>query len=41
MTPDAAGQWDRNAYKEKQYDRLADTLRAHLDMEAVYGMLKG
>ena len=41
MTPDAAGQRDRNAYKEKQYDRLADTLRAHLDMEAVYGMLKG
>ena len=28
------------SYKEKQYDRLADTLREYLDMDAVYGMLR-
>ena len=28
------------AYKERQYDILADTLRAHMDMEAVYRILK-
>ena len=27
-------------YKETQYDLLADTLRKHLDMEAVYAMIK-
>lgn len=28
------------AYKEKQYDKLADTLRKYLNMEAIYGILK-
>lgn len=28
------------AYKEKQYDKLADTLRKYLNMEVIYGMLK-
>ena len=28
------------SFKEKQYDRLADTLREYLDMDAVYGMLR-
>lgn len=27
-------------YKEKQYDKLADTLREYLNMEKIYGMLK-
>ena len=31
---------DYHAFKEKQYDKLADTLRQYLDMEAVYGMLR-
>ncbi len=31
---------DYQTYKEKQYDRLADTLRAYLDMEEIYGMLR-
>lgn len=34
QTPDY-GEW-----KERQYDKLADILRASLDMEAVYGMLR-
>ncbi len=31
---------DYQAFKEAQYEKLADTLREHLDMEAVYGMLE-
>ncbi|MBR1702439.1 MAG: cobyric acid synthase [Lachnospiraceae bacterium] len=31
---------DYRTYKETQYDLLAETLREHLDMEAVYGMLR-
>ncbi len=27
-------------FKQMQYDRLADTLREYLDMDAVYGMLR-
>lgn len=30
---------DYRSFKEKQYDKLADTLRKHLNMEAIYGML--
>ena len=30
---------DYEAYKEKQYDKLADTLREYLNMEEIYGML--
>lgn len=30
----------RQEYKESQYDLLADTLRAHLDMEQIYKILK-
>ncbi len=30
----------RHDYKEKQYDLLADTLRKHLDMEAIYKILE-
>ena len=31
---------DYQAFKQTQYDKLADTLRLHLDMEEVYGALK-
>lgn len=30
---------DYQSFKEKQYDKLADTLRSYLDMEEIYGML--
>lgn len=31
---------DYQQFKETQYDKLADTLRIYLDMEAIYGMLR-
>ena len=31
---------DYQTYKEKQYDKLADILRKHLNMEEIYGMLR-
>ena len=31
---------DYQTFKEKQYDKLADTLRAYLNMEEIYGMLR-
>ncbi len=31
---------DYRAFKEKQYDQLADTLRVYLNMEEIYGMLR-
>ncbi|MGN0158391.1 MAG: cobyric acid synthase [Brotaphodocola sp.] len=31
---------DYQKFKEQQYDKLAETLRTYLDMEAIYGMLK-
>ena len=31
---------DHRAFKEKEYDRLADILRKHLDMDLVYSMLR-
>ena len=31
---------DYQTFKEKQYDKLADTLRLYLDMEEIYGMLR-
>ena len=27
-------------FKEEQYDKLAETMREYLDMDAVYGMLR-
>ncbi len=38
---DAAPTEDRRAYRERQYDLLADGVRAALDMEAVYRVLEG
>ena len=31
---------DYRTFKEKQYDKLADTLREYLNMEEIYGMLR-
>lgn len=31
---------DYQSFKEKQYNKLADTLREYLDMEEIYGILK-
>jgi len=35
----ALGTFDRNAYKEQQYDKLADAVREGLDMELIYKIL--
>jgi adenosylcobyric acid synthase len=37
---DTGGMMDYRAYKETQYDKLADGLRAHLELDEVYGMLR-
>ena len=37
----AEGLEDPMAYKETQYDLLADTLREHMDMDKIYGILFG
>ena len=37
---DACGWEDYRTIKERQYDKLADTLREHLHMEEIYGMLR-
>ena len=34
------GMLDYQAFKEKEYDKLADTLREYLNMEEIYGMLR-
>lgn len=31
---------DYRTFKEKEYDKLADTLRMYLNMEEIYGMLR-
>jgi adenosylcobyric acid synthase len=36
---DALGTFDMKAYKEQQYDKLADAVREGLDMELVYKIL--
>lgn len=41
MEPEAGGfSFDYEKYREEQYDRLADTMRKHLDMEAIYRILE-
>lgn len=37
---DGMGSISRHEYKERQYGLLADTLRSHLDMDRVYGILE-
>ena len=41
LDPGMAGKpLEYRAYRENQYDRLAETLRAHLDLQAIYDILK-
>ena len=40
LDPAALGAFDAHAYKERQYDLLADTVRAGLDMDFVYRTLR-
>lgn len=37
----ADGMQDYDAYKQKQYDKLADTIRNSIDMKALYRIIKG
>jgi adenosylcobyric acid synthase len=37
---DALENFDYKAFRESQYDKLAEQLRDSLDMNAVYGMLQ-
>lgn len=39
LNPDAVEALDLAAYKEEQYDKLADVIRENLDMKAVYEIL--
>lgn len=39
LTRDAAGQTDYLTYKNSQYDRLADVIRKHTDLKAIYRMI--
>jgi adenosylcobyric acid synthase len=36
----SAAETDAGAYKEAQYDMLAETLRRHMDMKKVYEILE-
>ncbi len=40
LDPAALGAFDVRAYKNRQYDLLADTVRAGLDMDFVYRVLR-
>jgi adenosylcobyric acid synthase len=40
IDPGRLGKVSGEEYKQKQYDLLADALRAHLDMPAVYRILE-
>ena len=39
IDPKALGSFDREAYRQQQYDKLADAVRGGLDMELVYRIL--
>ena len=39
LSPDAEGGEDYGTFKERQYDRLADMLRQHMDMDRIREML--
>lgn len=34
------GAEDFSVFKDRQYDKLADTLRQYMDMEEIYGILE-
>ena len=40
LSADAVHAFDMNAYKEQQYDLLADGIRRNMDMDAVYRILE-
>ena len=40
IDPEGVAQVDYAAYKETQYNKMADILRQHLDMEAIYRILE-
>lgn len=40
LDPAALGSFDLREYKERQYDLLADTVRAGLNMDFVYRVLR-
>ena len=40
IDPEGLAQVDYAAYKETQYDKMADILRQHLDMDAIYRILE-
>lgn len=40
LSMESAAVMDYDAFKETQYDKLAEILREYLDMEAIYGMLR-
>ena len=40
ITLDAAGSTDEKTFRQSQYDLLADCVRNHMDMAAVYAMLR-
>ncbi len=40
LSPDELGKVSGEEYKQQQYDLLADTLRQHMDMNAVYKILE-
>ena len=39
VDPDELGSFDRVAYKDQQYDLLAENMRKNLDMELVYRII--
>ncbi len=39
VDPSELGTFDRAAYKDQQYDLLAEHMRANLDMDLIYGIL--
>ena len=40
IAPEALGQISRAAYKEQQYDLLADTMRQHIDLKKIYDIVE-
>ncbi|MBQ9911998.1 MAG: cobyric acid synthase CobQ, partial [Firmicutes bacterium] len=40
IDPSRVGKATGKEYKEQQYDLLADTVRAHMDMKKIYEMLE-
>ena len=40
ISPDTLHTFDYSAYKEQQYDLLADAVRKNLDMDMIYRIVK-